>query len=344
LSSGEEETARQEQFSRLSARKPRKRPLQPAHKKRKLEPRPDTKQLNLPDTVEPLSALVALDPKLCVNAKQQSASAAAADRENPLQAVTLQQLMDAHAALLGSVHIAQPMWQAEPVDVKTAVTGLQDGTRSLSFVHADVESVLLGEAGTFEMLGKMQGAKRTFPPCIGGKDQCVMSRDWGFVGRSWMTDEEFVRFMSRGEPLPPQRPCILCCRAIVEDIVCSVDSSDGTVKIDPATALLQQYANYKECPGGYKSEYMQLHPADDGAYRGVFGPMVAYQKSFLFAATDDSQINCDGTKQPARMIRQDIMVWRGQDAPVVPEIGESARDFQSGADSSRPPLLLTHST
>lgn len=347
-SSDEEDNARKENLKRVGKIRCRSKPLQPARKKHKPELRTDNDQKEAlrakPDKTQPLSALVALDPKLCVETKQKLAASAGAAKENPLKEVTLQKLIEAHTKLLGNVHIAQQMFGSQQVDVKSAVEELMKGTATLAAVPWWYESALLGEAGTFEMHKEMGGAKRTFVPCRNGAAECIGKRDWGYVFRSWMSMPEFQAFIDKAET-PPQRPCIICHRVVVEDLVCSVNSSSKTIKIDPETALLQQYTNLMECPGGYKKEYMQLYPADDGIYCGVVGPLVAYQKHHLAEFQDKDQINCE-TRQPARMLSQEKIIWSPQLGLSTPQLGETSSDFQSGAAFSsprRPPLLLTHS-
>lgn len=338
-SSGEEDNARAKS-QRHVVRTVRRKPSQAMHKRQKIGPRESdaTAEFKVPtDKIEPLAALVANDPKICIATKQQLAAASAgANGEQPLQpAPTLEKLLEAKMQLLGDVDIAQQVFE-QPIDKKMAVRGLRNGTATLHAVPCGVESALLGEAGTFR-IADLQGASRTFPACRNGAAKCQMNKYYGHIGRSWMTLEEFEAFCKRNET-PPQRICIICHRVVVEDLVCTINSEEGGVCIDEQTALVQQYCNLIECPGGYQQQYARLHPADDGIYRGVFGPVVVFQQCHLLPFEDDRQIN-EATGKPAWMLRQDKIVWQSVQQQVLPELGESARDFQSGAVP--PPQLLT---
>lgn len=347
VSCGEEERTIGERTRRQSAYKKRQPPLR---KKFKPNPRPEHKkeeQVKFPDKILSISDLVAQDRKMCIETKQEAARQAQ-QPEDPECCVTLEQLMEAHNKLLGNVHIAHQLFDQQQLDMKGAITALKNGTATLQTIPAGLETCLLGEAGTFEIHnslapGGLAGAQRTFPACSNG-NECVFKRDWnpkGAPGRSWMCEPEYMEFLRTGQ-LPPRRICILCHRFAVEDAACAVSSSDGAVKIEPEETLLQQYVNLMECPGGYRAECMQLHPADDGIYRGLFGPLVSYQKQHLAPYLDNQQINVE-TKQPALMLNQDKILWKPIQSNALPELGESSRDFQSGA-AQPPVLLLTHST
>jgi hypothetical protein len=195
-----------------------------------------------------------------------------------------------------------------------ALKSLKDGTISLHTVSSDTESALLGEAGTFKMK-ELQNAERSFVPCLNDQGGCFQYEKYKRVGRSWMTDDEYRKFM-QDNVLPARRICILCHRYIMTGIFSSMQAEGETITVDDTKTLLQQFCNKHECVGGYKRQFTMFSPAGR-KIRGLWGTFVRFEPDYLREYIDENG---------AWRLDQSILCWRPQQV-ISPEIGETNQDF-----------------
>jgi hypothetical protein len=241
--------------------------------------------VKLPVDIRPLSEAAMPDSKVCADQKRKM-NAQVAHPEKPLDSLAnLETALAAKLRLLGKPQLVQQVFEAH-VDMKQAKAALQKSTARPECIDGRIVSELLGESGSFTM-SVLQGAVRTFLPCINGQStECAMHKYYGFVGCSWMSNQEFTEFAQQHQ-LPPQRTCVLCHWVYLRDVVGAVESSDEGVQLED-DVVLQQFTHATECPGGYAHAHVRMQPQDHGIDLGVFGPIVMFRKPLLSVYEDRS--------------------------------------------------------
>lgn len=211
----------------------------------------------------------------------------------------------------------------------------------LPLMTSDLESELLAECGRFMHAGR----EYDFPACVNG-DKCMgMQLDFPlgmalgefkhgkrqrFVLTSLMYEEEYRAFITEDKPPPCRRPCIVCCRytlvqlvGVIRSLKASASAEDArgapNIRVDLDNRVYQLYYNLKDQPSGYFGQYMVTPRMGDDP---LVDTMCKLSKESLRLCV---------TKEGRRYLDQSVMIYH---KPVVekPRVGESLQVFSTGAD------------
>lgn len=211
----------------------------------------------------------------------------------------------------------------------------------LPLMTSALESELLAEAGRFVHAGK----EYDFPPCVNGAkcmgmqldfpigmalDEFKRAKPQRFVLTSLMYEEEYRAFITEDKPPPCLRPCIVCCRytlvqlvGVIRSLKASATAEDTrgapNIRVDLNNRVYQLYYNLKDQPNGYFGQYMVTPRMGDDP---LVDTMCKLSKESLRLCV---------TKEGRRYLDQSVMIYH---KPVVekPRVGESLQVFSRGAD------------
>lgn len=226
------------------------------------------------------------------------------------------------------------------IDQGTFNSLLRKGVIDLPIMSEMLESDLLAEAGTYTV-GDLAGVY-DFPPCFNGSNCIGCSPDMvnhmkGLTRPIILTQvmflSEYTDFLQRNVNASriPNRPCILCVRYTMADLITLMRANRSTSTAETApyvdsnfqyesTQVLQLYRNIPNQPDGYAKEFM-LYPEPGEA---IIEPIVMLNRS---------KLECKLDPNGRRFIDQSALAYQSSKMPK-PRVGENLESFSKGANKN----------
>lgn len=171
----------------------------------------------------------------------------------------------------------------------------------LPVLTSDLEDVLLAESGKWAFAGSVHD----FPPCIRGSSCVGMTMDIpgrteGFVLCAVMYEDELNDFMANKTSRRVRRPCVLCCRMAVQNMLLMLRGRNRQISVTEST-VYQFYSNLVDTEGGYRSDFTTFPRST--VWEGLLCPVAQLRLSVLRAYREKGRWFVDQT--PMKFVHAD---------------------------------------